>query len=293
MRRSPTHTVRHQHTLRTLLRLPARSALFRRRCGLSSASVGGSPSVMADLTVVFDPCVVCLSERCAPFGSRIHSREGQTRHTHTSHFPSSPCISGWIRSITMEGIEPTRGIPACCALHPLIDRPPTSVLIGMAVCCCVVCPIVPRVRWIKVDFECAYQRLKGKNVLFPFGYHCTGMPICAAADRLKREVKEFGNPPQFPEPKPEAELAAEFAASLAVEEKKDEAAAGAGAAAAKKKGRSQLSRSDSTCLLSLLLCHRSALLFAACFLLEVRKMSLLGLHFPVCCCCCYCCCVFC
>lgn len=23
----------------------------------------------------------------------------------------------------------------------------------------------------KVDFECAYQRLKGKNVLFPFGYH--------------------------------------------------------------------------------------------------------------------------
>jgi len=22
----------------------------------------------------------------------------------------------------------------------------------------------------KVDFECAYQRLKGKNVLFPFGY---------------------------------------------------------------------------------------------------------------------------
>ena len=23
----------------------------------------------------------------------------------------------------------------------------------------------------KVDFECQYQRLKGKNVLFPFGYH--------------------------------------------------------------------------------------------------------------------------
>lgn len=61
----------------------------------------------------------------------------------------------------------------------------------------------------KVDFECQYQRLKGKNVLFPFGFHCTGMPICAAADRLKREIKQFGDPskpeatPAFPQPAPE------------------------------------------------------------------------------------------
>jgi len=90
----------------------------------------------------------------------------------------------------------------------------------------------------KVDFECNYQRLKGKNVLFPFGYHCTGMPICAAADRLKREVAQYGNPPQFPQPA--APAAEEPEAAPAVEEKKDDAATPAGgaaaAAAAKKKG---------------------------------------------------------
>jgi leucyl-tRNA synthetase len=29
----------------------------------------------------------------------------------------------------------------------------------------------------KVEFMAGYQRLKGKRVLFPFGFHCTGMPI--------------------------------------------------------------------------------------------------------------------
>ncbi|CAN0181867.1 unnamed protein product [Discosporangium mesarthrocarpum] len=33
-----------------------------------------------------------------------------------------------------------------------------------------------------------YQRLKGKNALFPFGFHCTGMPIQAAANKLKGEI---------------------------------------------------------------------------------------------------------
>lgn len=28
----------------------------------------------------------------------------------------------------------------------------------------------------------------GKNVLWPFAFHCTGMPIAAAARRLKREI---------------------------------------------------------------------------------------------------------
>jgi leucyl-tRNA synthetase len=29
----------------------------------------------------------------------------------------------------------------------------------------------------KAEFAIAYQRLKGKHTLFPFGFHCTGMPI--------------------------------------------------------------------------------------------------------------------
>lgn len=40
----------------------------------------------------------------------------------------------------------------------------------------------------KVEFAAGFQRLLGKRVLFPFGFHATGMPIPAAADRLKREL---------------------------------------------------------------------------------------------------------
>lgn len=36
-------------------------------------------------------------------------------------------------------------------------------------------------------------------MLFPFGFHCTGMPIKACADKLKREMEIYGYPPQFPE----------------------------------------------------------------------------------------------
>lgn len=42
----------------------------------------------------------------------------------------------------------------------------------------------------KADFFAAYQQLKGKNSLFPFAFHCTGMPIQSAANRLKRELEE-------------------------------------------------------------------------------------------------------
>lgn len=35
-------------------------------------------------------------------------------------------------------------------------------------------------------------------MLFPFAFHCTGMPIKACADKLKREMELFGYPPKFP-----------------------------------------------------------------------------------------------
>ncbi|CAH2078422.1 unnamed protein product, partial [Thlaspi arvense] len=49
----------------------------------------------------------------------------------------------------------------------------------------------------KVDFASAYHRLRGGNVLLPFGFHCTGMPIKASADKLSREIQQFGNPHVF------------------------------------------------------------------------------------------------
>lgn len=50
----------------------------------------------------------------------------------------------------------------------------------------------------KVEFAASYERMRGKKVLFPFGFHCTGMPIKAAADKLRKEMEKFGNPPVFP-----------------------------------------------------------------------------------------------
>ncbi|XP_071701876.1 leucine--tRNA ligase, cytoplasmic-like [Rutidosis leptorrhynchoides] len=50
----------------------------------------------------------------------------------------------------------------------------------------------------KLEFAAAYHRIRGANVLLPFGFHCTGMPIKASADKLRREIERFGNPPQFP-----------------------------------------------------------------------------------------------
>lgn len=62
----------------------------------------------------------------------------------------------------------------------------------------------------KLEFAAAYHRLRGANVLLPFGFHCTGMPIKASADKLAREIQQFGEPPEFPSeeqvnPQPETE----------------------------------------------------------------------------------------
>lgn len=40
----------------------------------------------------------------------------------------------------------------------------------------------------KAEFMSRYQRMQGKNALFPIGYHCTGMPISAAAIKIQREL---------------------------------------------------------------------------------------------------------
>ena len=44
----------------------------------------------------------------------------------------------------------------------------------------------------KADFAAGYHRLKGRAVLFPFSFHCTGMPIQAAANKLSREIDLYG-----------------------------------------------------------------------------------------------------
>jgi leucyl-tRNA synthetase len=47
----------------------------------------------------------------------------------------------------------------------------------------------------KAEFAAGYARLRGKRVLFPFAFHCTGMPIQAAANKLAREA-EAGSTPE-------------------------------------------------------------------------------------------------
>ncbi|SPO26174.1 probable CDC60 - leucine--tRNA ligase, cytosolic [Ustilago trichophora] len=44
----------------------------------------------------------------------------------------------------------------------------------------------------KVEFAAGYERMQGKRALFPWAFHCTGMPIRAAADKLVREIELFG-----------------------------------------------------------------------------------------------------
>jgi leucyl-tRNA synthetase len=44
----------------------------------------------------------------------------------------------------------------------------------------------------KAEFAAGYHMVKGETVLFPFAFHCTGMPIQAAANKLKKEIEDFG-----------------------------------------------------------------------------------------------------
>lgn len=45
----------------------------------------------------------------------------------------------------------------------------------------------------KIEFAAGVARMQGRRVLYPQGYHCTGMPIKACADKLVREIEMFGN----------------------------------------------------------------------------------------------------
>ncbi len=44
----------------------------------------------------------------------------------------------------------------------------------------------------KVEFTAGFARMVGKRALFPLGFHCTGMPIKACADKLVEDVRRFG-----------------------------------------------------------------------------------------------------
>ena len=44
----------------------------------------------------------------------------------------------------------------------------------------------------KIEFTAGFARMQGKRALFPMGFHCTGMPIKACADKLINEVSMFG-----------------------------------------------------------------------------------------------------
>ncbi|TFK69763.1 leucyl-tRNA synthetase [Pluteus cervinus] len=44
----------------------------------------------------------------------------------------------------------------------------------------------------KIEFAAGYQRMLGKRVLFPHGFHVTGLPIKTSADKISREMELFG-----------------------------------------------------------------------------------------------------
>lgn len=71
----------------------------------------------------------------------------------------------------------------------------------------------------KVEFAAGVARMQGKRALFPMGFHCTGMPIKACADKLVNEIQLFGR--DFSGYKPEHEPEARPAAAAAPAKKED------------------------------------------------------------------------
>ncbi|KAM0223320.1 hypothetical protein ACHAQD_003512 [Fusarium lateritium] len=71
----------------------------------------------------------------------------------------------------------------------------------------------------KVEFAAGVARMQGKRALFPMGFHCTGMPIKACADKLVNEVKKFGQ--DFAGYKEEEEEVVEEKAPVAKQTKED------------------------------------------------------------------------
>jgi leucyl-tRNA synthetase len=70
----------------------------------------------------------------------------------------------------------------------------------------------------KTEFSMGYERLKGKKTLWPFGFHCTGMPIQAAADNLRRDIINMYKELNTTEEEKQAALEAEKVAAKEEEE---------------------------------------------------------------------------
>jgi leucyl-tRNA synthetase len=94
----------------------------------------------------------------------------------------------------------------------------------------------------KAVFRAQFERNRGKNSLFPFAFHCTGMPIQAAANKLKSEMEAYGVPPQFPEEDPEvrARMEKELEEAARIKAEKDKASGG------KKGGKTKLVQKTGT-----------------------------------------------
>lgn len=83
----------------------------------------------------------------------------------------------------------------------------------------------------KVEFAAGVARMQGKRALFPMGFHCTGMPIKACADKLVNEIKMFGR--DFQEYKQEESVVEEAPAAKQTREDVTKFTAKKGKAAAK------------------------------------------------------------
>ena len=70
----------------------------------------------------------------------------------------------------------------------------------------------------KAEFQVRYQKQRGKNAILPQAFHCTGMPIQAAANRLKAEITSGKIHSVQPE-----EVKAPVPEPVVEEEKKEEA----------------------------------------------------------------------